>query len=269
MKIRRLHFIRLILRALVFLAALIAYIVDQSSLLDNRHFGVSGGVNLLVVIWLVFFVDMLLRFFPSRHESMGCQKQFERNFRPIKKTPELPAEVRQRNNRSVLIVAAVWIALNGVIGVLHLAGVLDKSVMLLLMLFYSVCDIVCILFYCPFQSLMMKNRCCVSCRIYNWDFAMMFTPAIFVRSFYTVTLLLMALALIVRWEITYRLHPERFSEVTNANLSCANCQEHLCVHKKAIRDLARQTKNVIYTTASEKLPEELRRRRKKQEGSQS
>ena len=30
--------------------------------------------------WVVFAVEMVLRFFPSRLESSGCQKQFRRNY---------------------------------------------------------------------------------------------------------------------------------------------------------------------------------------------
>lgn len=62
-------------------------------------------------------------------------------------------------------------------------------------------------------------------RIYNWDFAMMFTPFIFVPNVYTWSLLGFALALLARWEITVQRHPERFSEKTNACLSCKNCPE--------------------------------------------
>ena len=34
--------------------------------------------------------------------------------------------------------------------------------------FYFLCDYVCILIYCPFQSHIMHNKCCVNCRIYGW-----------------------------------------------------------------------------------------------------
>jgi hypothetical protein len=34
------------------------------------------------------------------------------------------------------------------------------------------------------------------------------------------------------WEITYRRHPERFSDYTNERLQCKNCTERLCRHNK-------------------------------------
>ncbi len=42
--------------------------------------------------------------------------------------------------------------------------------------FYFLCDYVCILIYCPFQSHIMHNKCCVNCRIYGWGHFMIFTP---------------------------------------------------------------------------------------------
>ena len=136
-----------------------------------------------------------------------------------------------------MLVLLVWIAFNGVFGALHMAGILDDGVMLLLCCAYSVCDMICILFFCPFQTWFFKNRCCVTCRIYNWDFAMMFTPLFFVPGLYTWSLLAVAIVLLVVWEIMFFLHPERFSENTNAFLSCDGCTEKLCRHKRQLRSL--------------------------------
>ena len=83
------------------------------------------------------------------------------------------------------------------------------------------------------------------CRIYNWDFAMMFTPFVFVLHWYTWSLLAMSLMLLVRWEVTLSEHPERFSDVTNACLSCANCEEHLCHHKKQLKSFWQKNKSRI------------------------
>ena len=73
---------------------------------------------------------------------------------------------------------------------------------------------------------------------------MMFTPLVFVRNPFAHTLVLASLGLLLRWEITYRRYPERFSESTNASLSCANCEEKLCHHKKQLRGFLK--KNVDY-----------------------
>ena len=237
--IMRLHYLKLCLRGGLLAAAVVAALVDKELLLYSPYIGLHGGFNLLTIIWICFVLEMVARFFPYRGESMGCQKQFARNFIPTQVT-ELPEALRRRHRQAVERVAAVWLIPNALIGAAYLAGYLGQAALLLLSLFYSVCDIICILFFCPFQSLLMKNRCCVNCRIYNWDFAMMFTPLVFVPGVYTWTLLALALALLVKWEYTYAKTPQRFSELTNEGLSCAHCEEHLCTHKRAIQKLAAQ-----------------------------
>ena len=139
-----------------------------------------------------------------------------------------------------MLVALIWIVFNGIFGALHMAQILDDGIMFLLCSAYSICDIICILFFCPFQTWFMKNKCCSTCRIYNWDYAMMFTPLFFVRKSYTWSLLALSVALLFRWEITFYLHPERFSEKTNDYLRCANCTEKLCAHKKQLKSLWKQ-----------------------------
>ena len=56
----------------------------------------------------------------------------------------------------------------------------------------------------------------------------------------------MSLILMLRWEITFFLHPERFSPVTNGYLHCKNCSEKLCTHK---RQLGRLWKEIERHTA--------------------
>ena len=187
---------------------------------------------ILSLIWVVFTVEMILRFFPSRLESPGCQKQFARNYVKTGRT-----NIDIQDNNGVVLVALIWIAFNALFGALHMSGILDDGIMILLCLAYSVCDMICILFFCPFQSWFLKNKCCCTCRIYHWDYAMMFTPLFFVKSPYTWSLLALSVLLLMRWEITFFRHPERFSDKTNAYLHCSNCSEKLCSHKKQLASL--------------------------------
>ena len=187
---------------------------------------------IMTALWVLFMCEMIARLFPSGIRSPGCQKQFARNYIKTGNTDLLIPD----NNATVLI-ALVWIVFNGIFGALYMEGILDDGIMILLCSVYSVCDIVCILFFCPFQTWFMKNKCCSSCRIYNWDYAMMFTPLFFIRKSYTWSLLALSVALLIRWEVTFYLHPERYSEATNDYLKCSNCTEKLCVHKKQLRTL--------------------------------
>ena len=141
------------------------------------------------------------------------------------------------DNNATMLVGLIWICFNAVFWILYLSGIIDDGIMLLISCAYSVCDMICILFFCPFQSWFFKSKCCTTCRIYNWDFAMIFTPLLFVRGIYARSLLAMSLILFFRWEITFYLHPERFSEKTNQYLQCKNCTEKLCSHKKQLHSL--------------------------------
>jgi hypothetical protein len=233
-KISTLHIARLVSRSLLFFAVLIFYILDRTDVLRRNAI-------LPMIVWVFFIVEMLFRFFPSRLESMGCQKQFAKNYEPT-------GETTPTNQPWYItaLVATVWLVLNAVFGVLYFVGIFDRGIMILIAITYSICDIICILFFCPFQTWFMKNRCCTTCRIYNWDFAMMFTPLVFIPSLYTYSLLGCALGLLLRWEITYRLHPDRFSTATNRCLDCSRCEEKLCSHKKQLRGFLRKYKTRFF-----------------------
>ena len=230
-----LHYFRLVYRSALFLALLVLYIISRVRT-DRDVFDIlEAQPVIIVVICAIFTFEMFTRFFPSKLESPGCQKQFAGNYIKSGHT-----EIDIQDNNATLIVLLLWIGFNAVFGALYLWGVLDDGIMLLLACAYSVCDIVCILFFCPFQTWFLKNKCCSTCRIYNWDYAMMFTPLFFVAKLYTWSLLLLSVALLARWEITFYLHPERFSEKTNDYLRCANCTEKLCGHKKQLQSLWKQ-----------------------------
>jgi hypothetical protein len=75
---------------------------------------------------------------------------------------------------------------------------------------------------------MLGNKCCTTCRIFNWDHMMMFTPMLLVGSFFSISLLVMAIIDLAVWEITIYLHPERFWENSNMALKCSECTDKLC-----------------------------------------
>lgn len=235
------HYCKLVWRSLLFAAAVTLYIICHIKGSPLSFGGLENNSFVLALIWIAFVFEMLMRFIPSRFESMGCQKVFAKNYIP-KNTAVSP---KIQPAKVTLLVLAVWLLLNGAIGLLYFLNIIDKSILFLICLAYSVCDVICILFFCPFQTWFMKNKCCTSCRIYNWDFAMMFTPLVFIPDAYTWSLLGIALLLLLKWEITVYRHPERFSETTNKCLSCANCEEKLCHHKKQLRRFIEKNKATL------------------------
>ncbi len=231
------HFVKLYVRSALFIAVLALYIVHRVTGTNT----VFGGYDRLPwavgIVMAIYAVEIALRFFPARIESMGCQKQFRRNYRPTDEP-----KTRIISPWRTFVAAAAWIALNAIFGVLYFCGVIDDGILVLISLFYGVCDMICILFFCPFQTWFLKNRCCTDCRIYNWDFAMMFTPLVFINNIYAQILVLLSVLLLLRWEITLRLHPERFTAQTNASLRCENCEEKLCRHRRQLQVFIRKNK---------------------------
>ena len=132
-------------------------------------------------------------------------------------------------------VMLVWLIFNSIFGVLYLFGIMDEADLIMLTIFYFLCDYICILFYCPFQSVIMKNKCCINCRIYDWGHFMMFTPMLFIRDFFSWSLFFTSCIVLIHWEITYTRHPERFWEGSNKKLQCKNCNDKTCQIKKGLR----------------------------------
>ena len=236
-----LHCIKLVGRTALLVSAICVYIYSRINFPGELFAGIENNKLFLLSLWIIFFVEMLFRFFPSRLESPGCQKVFKKRFVPTE-TPK----TKLTSRRSTLAVFLAWVGLNGVFGTLYLTGIIDAGILILISLAYSVCDMICILFFCPFQTWFMKNRCCVTCRIYNWDYAMMFTPLVFIGNVFAISLFAVSMILVLVWEITVRAHPERFSETTNACLSCANCTEKLCRHKKQLRGFIKKNKDILF-----------------------
>ena len=180
----------------------------------------------MAIVWISFTTDAVLKLFPLKYESMGSQKQFKCNFAPAKKK----AKAKMASGKKVILIAVLWVILNAIIAHLYFKSIIDAGIMVIISLFYSVCDMICILFYCPFQQI-LGNKCCTTCRIYNWDYIMMFTPLMFIGNPFAISLVILGAVIFIRWEYTAIRHPERFCEETNDNLKCARCTEKRCSRK--------------------------------------
>ena len=230
------HYCKLYFRSALFLAVLCVYLYNRVRHTGRLFGDIAQNPIILSIVWTVFAAEMILRMFPFRTESMGCQKQFRRNYIPKKDAPK----PNLGSKKPVLAAAGAWIALNACIGGLYFTGVIDQGILLLICLAYSVCDMICILYFCPFQTWFLKNKCCTTCRIYNWDYVMMFTPLIFIPRVDMWSLLALAMILLVYWELQVWRHPERFLESCNDALACKNCQEKLCQHKRQLQSFQKK-----------------------------
>lgn len=229
-KLRKIYFLRLAGRIIVLLAAVLLYVFDRNS------FNVASGWNFfsrfspLHLLWGIWLWDMMLQLIPVKtHISIGSQKVFESLFKPIKEKinyKNLKQYIKD-TTASAYKVMVIWIVLTAVVSILHLSGAIDTGMMILLSTFFYVCDLVCVLIWCPFR-LIMKNKCCTTCRIFNWDHLMMFLPIISVNSFYSWSLITLSFVIWVIWELCVLLYPERFWENSNMALRCSDCTDKLC-----------------------------------------
>ena len=150
-----------------------------------------GGMNFfktpspLHLLWAVWVMDMFLQIVPIRNKvPLGSQKLFANHFRPIRE------KINYEGLRNYVVsttkaaykVFVLWCLLIAGIGALYFWGILDKITLFMISVLFYVCDLICVLIWCPFR-LIMKNRCCTTCRIFNWDHLMMFSPLIFVGGF--------------------------------------------------------------------------------------
>ena len=229
-KTRKVYFLRLAGRIVIFILALLVYIFDR------EQFNVAEGLNffrsfsLLHVLWIIWMADMIQQLIPVKsYISIGSQKVFQSLFRPIKENinhQKLKSYIKD-TTVSAYKVMIIWILVTIAVSVLRIKGFIDVGGMVLLSAFFYVCDLICVLIWCPFR-LIMKNKCCTTCRIFNWDHLMMFLPIVALGSFYSWSLVIFSVAIWLVWEICVIMYPERFWENSNMALRCSECTDKLC-----------------------------------------
>jgi len=229
-KIRKLYMLRLVGRCFVLLACVLVWLLRPETYDILYGMAFFERVSVLHLLWGIWVVDMLAQLMPIKKKlSIGSLKVFRKSFRPVRSIINRQALKTYivSTTKSAYRVMILWLALAAVIGLLYYAKVIDRKILFLLTAAFYVCDLICVLIWCPFR-LMMKTRCCTTCRIFNWDHLMMFTPVAFVPSFYTLSLFGLSVAVFCVWEACILLYPERFWEQTNDALKCVNCTDKLC-----------------------------------------
>ena len=237
------YLIKFVLRLLIFVSVFLLYLRKKELLLDMLLHRFSLGVvdiqvTPLYVLWAVFMGIMILHLFPNRKLSMALRKNKEENYVEVPgySEYELLKFVQDQNVKAWKIML-LWLSGNAVVGVLYLFDVLDVADLLMLTVFYFLSDYICILLFCPFQTGIMKNKCCVNCRIYDWGHFMMFTPMLFIQNFFSWSLFFTSLVVLIHWEIVYAKYPHRFWSGSNQTLQCVNCKDKTCQMKNRLRGM--------------------------------
>ncbi len=229
------YLIYLAFRMLVFASAFAVYVYDKMFLEDTMMRPVLWRITPLHVLWMIFMVTMLLHIFPTKKLTMALRKAEPQEYVAPEAYDQLELyRFVQDQNIKAWRVMLSWLFFNGIFGFLYLLKIIDNTDLLMLTIFYYLCDYICILFYCPFQHLIMKNRCCVNCRIYDWGHFMMFTPMLFIRDFFSWSLFFTSCVVLIHWEIIYNKHPERFWHGSNQRLQCQHCGDKICQIKRRL-----------------------------------
>lgn len=249
------YIIRLILRICVFGAILWTYIVQPHyfdylvtktvqlkwqvvgfELSEIREIWNSQySVIWMYAVWALFMLSMLNQMFVTKSKlTMGAKKVFYGNYVEAKDFSRAKVlEHKNKQDLGAIKTLIAWSCLNAVFGALYALDIIAIKELVLLTAFYYICDLICVVIFCPFQRFFMKNRCCVNCRIFNWGYIMIFTPFLFIRNFFTWSLFFMSLLLVIRWEVTLLIKPERFWDGSNEVLRCENCEDKICKIKGA------------------------------------
>jgi len=233
------YIIKLIIRLAIVMGMLYMYFMHKDVLLDAMNQDLFDGLKdghftLLHILWPVFMLMLIQHLVRPKYFYMALLKTRADMYQEVPHSPEKLRQVMATNNRRAWIVFFSWVPVNILFGILYNLDYLDRADMLMLSVLYFLGDYVCILFWCPFQSLMMKNKCCVTCRIFDWGHIMMFTPMAFIPTFFSQSLFLVALAVLIAWEYYVHRHPERFWEGSNKRLRCSQCQDKVCQIKKKV-----------------------------------
>ena len=229
-EIRKNYILRLIGRCLVLvICGILCFWKPQwYGILEGMNF--FAGFSVFHLLWAIWVVDMILQIIPIKNKvPLGSQKLWANRFRPIKD------KINHESLRTYIInttkaayrVMVIWCLLVIAIGILYYVGVLGKTGLFMITVTFYVCDLICVLVWCPFR-LIMKNRCCTTCRIFNWDHLMMFSPLLFVGGFYAISLVVLALLAWLIWELCVMMYPERFWDHSNVALRCSECTDKLC-----------------------------------------
>lgn len=227
--VRKQYFIRLIFRIIVFIFCFImSFKTNFLNILEGMNF--FKGLHILHVLWIIWVFDIVLQIIPIKNKTaLGSQKLFKNRFLPIRGKMKYKSLKNYIKNTTISAykIFIIWGLLVLVIGLCYYFKIIDKTWLFMLTVFFYVCDLICVLVWCPFR-LIMKNKCCTTCRIFNWDHIMMFSPLIFCGGFFAISLIFLSIVAWLVWELCVLIYPERFSEMTNVALRCINCTDKLC-----------------------------------------
>lgn len=217
-----------LLRTLIFALGALLFLSGRQHGLFVFKFELALGLRVYHLLWALLMFEMIIALQPGLNHFIGRGKIFKKNYiyRPHK-LQELKIYTKKNNQRAFLI-ALAWAAVIVAAGTLKLSCF---NLVMLSVLFYFL-DQLFVNLWCPIQRFILHNRCCATCRIYSWGFPIIVSPLIYIKSFWSYSLVAMGALLLLQWEFINYSYPERFFELSNAAITCRYCNERCSKPKR-------------------------------------
>lgn len=229
-RIRKKYMFRLGVRFVVLAVCIYLALFDTSGFFVLEGMNFFNGLSVYHLLWFLWMFDMFLQLVPVKDKiALGSQKLFKQHFKPIREKINYTAlkEYVVSTTKAAYKIFIIWAVVILFVGSLYFGRIIGNIGLFMFSVVFYVCDLICVLVWCPFR-LILKNKCCTTCRIFNWDHLMMFSPMIFIKGFYSLSLVFMAFIVWLVWELCVCIYPERFWEYSNAALKCSECTDKLC-----------------------------------------
>ena len=180
---------------------------------------------LIPVLFVFFFIDSLTVIIPQLNKDTFSGKYLKKFFKEYPKyNINKVKSLKHKEDLVALLIFFIYFGGVAIIGFSYLYFEwFELKYLYLIFLFINLSDYICILLWCPFRDIFLKNKCCNTCRISNWDRLMKFALLLFIPNFYTISIFLMGLIVFLSWEYSRTVNPEYFYSVSNEELRCSNC----------------------------------------------
>ncbi|MFA5211350.1 MAG: hypothetical protein WC414_02485 [Patescibacteria group bacterium] len=236
-KISRKNLFKLIIKGSLFIISFFLVLLYPVEII--KFFSISIlFFKIYHLVWLIIIIG-LLKSLLTIPKNISAGKIYLKYFKENKiLTPEkLKIELnllKKEYNKKVFVSALVTLLVITSFLLFYSILNLNELWIYVFVIFAIFFDSFCVAIWCPFRNYIIKNKCCNSCRIYNWGYLMMFLPLNLIPSFWTYSIIFLSILILIQWEYIHYKHPERFYEISNSNLMCKNCKYStgFCKNKK-------------------------------------
>lgn len=192
-----------------------------------------------IPIYLYFLYLALKNFIPTK-KILPTHRYCKGHYKKTTFNGNALAKQVKKDNAGAVTILCIWLFGLTILGALYFLGCFKTIHLIWFVFLFNVLDLVCLYYWCPFK-IILKNKCCMDCRITNYDSFFRFSPFIFILTPFTSSLAILGILSLALWEIKYFTHREYFYSQSNPLNCCTHCQNECC-SKNRIKDMDKNTK---------------------------